>query len=139
MSMMRHWRRLGLDSILRETYSRDIGLSGLSAGCICWFSWGHSDSMAFCQPERWQYIRVRGLGLLGALCCPHFGGDTEGVKREEAFRQMVRKHKDVGIAIENYRAIAIVDDAYRVINSCAAAGAHKLFNRGGQVLASRLE
>ncbi len=47
LMMMRRWRRLGVDKILETAYNRDIVLTGLSAGCICWFSWGHSDSMAF--------------------------------------------------------------------------------------------
>lgn len=45
--MMKIWRRLGLDKILAEAASRGIILSGLSAGAICWFKFGHSDSRSF--------------------------------------------------------------------------------------------
>ena len=139
LKMLRRWRRLGVDSILRDAYARGIVLSGLSAGCICWFSWGHSDSMAFYHPESWRYVRVRGLGLVAALCCPHFDTDTAGVKREEDFRQMARKYSDVGIAIDNNCAIEVVDDTYRVITSRADAGAYKLFKRSGDLSFKRLE
>ena len=139
LKMMRRWRWLGVDGILRDAYSRGIVLSGLSAGCICWFNWGHSDSMAFYHPERWRYIRVRGMGLVGALCCPHFDSDMAGVKRKEDFQQMVRKHSDVGIGIDNNCAVEVVDDTYRVITSQAAAGAYKLLNRSEEVLAQRLD
>ena len=139
LKMMRRWRRLGVDRILRDAYGRGIVLSGLSAGCICWFSWGHSDSMAFYHPESWRYVRVKGMGLVDALCCPHFDSDTAGVKREEDFRQMVRKHSDVAVAIDNNCAVEVVDDTYRVITSRAAAGAYKLLNRRGELLVKRIE
>ena len=139
LKMMRRWRRLGVDSILRDAYGRGIVLSGLSAGCICWFSWGHSDSMAFYHPESWSYIRVKGMGLVDALCCPHFDSDTAGVKREGDFRQMVRKHSDVAIAIDNNCAIEVVDDTYRVITSRAGAGAYKLLNRRVDLSVKRIE
>ena len=139
LKMMRRWRRLGVDSILRDAYGRGIVLSGLSAGCICWFSWGHSDSMAFYHPESWSYIRVKGMGFVDALCCPHFDSDTAGVKREGDFRQMVRKHSDVAVAIDNNCAIEVVDDTYRVITSRAGAGAYKLLNRRGDLSVKRIE
>ena len=139
LKMMRRWRRLGVDRILRDAYGRGIVLSGLSAGCICWFSWGHSDSMAFYHPESWRYVRVKGMGLVDALCCPHFDSDTAGVKREEDFRQMVRKHPDVAVAIDNNCAVEVVDDTYRVITSRAAVGAYKLLNRRGELSVKRIE
>ncbi len=45
--MMRVWRRLGVDQLLRAAYHDGIVLAGISAGAICWFASGHSDSMSF--------------------------------------------------------------------------------------------
>src|SRR5580692_2484004 len=42
--MMRLWRRLGIDKLLKSAYERGTVLSGISAGSICWFDSGHSDS-----------------------------------------------------------------------------------------------
>ena len=64
LKMMRRWRRLGVDVLLRQAYDRGIVLSGVSAGAICWFRYGHSDSMSFYRPEAWSYIRVEGVGLV---------------------------------------------------------------------------
>ena len=137
LKMMRRWRRLGVDRVLAEAYRRGVVLSGLSAGCICWFSWGHSDSMSFYRPDNWHYIRVRGMGLIDALGCPHFDSETGG-ERRQAFRQMVRKHSDVGIAIDDNCAIEVVDDTYRVITSQPGAGAYKILNRGGELTVERI-
>ena len=114
-------------------------LAGLSAGCICWFSWGHSDSMAFYQPESWQYVRVKGMGLVDALGCPHYDSETAGVRREDDFQAMVRRHSDVGIAIDDRCALEVVDGAYRVITSRAAAGAYTLTKRRGGLAIRRIE
>ena len=137
--MMRRWRKLGVDRVLEEAYRRGIVLSGLSAGCICWFSWGHSDSMAIYHPESWRYIRLRGMGLIDALGCPHYDEATDGVRRDEHFQQMVRKRSGLGVAIEDNCALEVVDDTYMVTTSKAGAGAYRLLGRGGELSVQRIE
>ena len=133
LMMMRRWRRLGVDRILEEAYARGIVLSGLSAGCICWYSWGHSDSMSFYHPDDWSYVRVRGMGLVDALACPHYDSATAGMPRRDDFRAMMRRHSDVGIAIDDCCALEIVDDTYRVITSREGAGAYRLTKHRGRI------
>src|SRR5580692_2237924 len=72
LQMMRIWRRLGVDELLLSAYQNGTVLSGISAGAICWFDSGHSDSMSFYNPEKWEYIKVRGLGLIHGVMCPHY-------------------------------------------------------------------
>ena len=139
LKMMRRWRTLGVDIVLREAYEKGTVLSGLSAGCICWFSWGHSDSMRFYRPEKWRYIRVRGMGLINALCCPHYDGDTAGVGRGLDFQRMVLRHSDIAVAIDDGCALEDVDDTYRVLSSQADAGAYRLTKRGREVLVERIQ
>eukprot|EP01047_Picozoa_sp_COSAG01_P078742 COSAG01_NODE_14668_length_1423_cov_2.196375_2_plen_109_part_00 len=38
------WKRLGVDTMLREASERGAVMVGGSAGAICWFDGGHSDS-----------------------------------------------------------------------------------------------
>ena len=66
LKMMRRWRKLGVDHMLQTAYANGIVLAGVSAGAICWFSYGHSDSMAFYHPDDWGYVKVKGLGLIEA-------------------------------------------------------------------------
>src|ERR1700691_1480775 len=47
LMMMRLWRRLGVDRLLRRAYATGTVLCGISAGSICWFDSGHSDSMSY--------------------------------------------------------------------------------------------
>jgi dipeptidase E len=87
--MMRLWRRLGVDKLLKAAYDNGTVLAGVSAGSICWFDSGHSDSMSFYHPQKWQYINVRGLGFLKGVHCPHYNSMMRGVPRRRHFRDMI--------------------------------------------------
>ena len=134
LKMMRRWRRLGVDTILKAAYEGGTVLAGVSAGAICWFSYGHSDSMSFSSPDDWRYICVKGMGLIDATACPHYDGDTAGVKRRDEFHEMVKRRRDVGIAIDNHCALEVVDGRYRVITSRAGAGAYRVHYRRGEAI-----
>jgi len=139
LAMMRLWRRLGVDRLLRSAYEKGIVLSGISAGAICWFDSGHSDSMSFYDPENWRYISVQGLGLIRGTLCPHYNGRTRGVPRRIDFQQMIRKIGGIGIAIENNCALEFIDGRfYRVIGSKANARAYRLRKSGGIVVEEQI-
>src|SRR5579862_3576329 len=72
LQMMRIWRRLGVDKLLLAAYKKGTVLAGVSAGSICWFDSGHSDSMSFYDPHKWKYVNVKGLGLIQGIHCPHY-------------------------------------------------------------------
>ncbi len=137
--MMRVWRRLGVDTLLISAYEQGTVLSGISAGSICWFESGHSDSMSFYHPQKWNYINVRGLGLVKGIHCPHYNGMTRGIPRRKHFREMVRKTGGMGIAIENNCAIEFIDGGfYRVISSKSYSKAYKVYKSGGEVVAEQI-
>lgn len=137
--MLRLWRRLGVDKILRLAYENGTVLSGISAGAICWFDSGHSDSMSFSSPRNWKYINVRGLGLLSGIHCPHYSSMTRGIPRRKHFREMIRKTGGLGIAIENNCAIEFLDGRfYRVISSKNYARAYKVYRNGADVIAEQI-
>ena len=132
LKMMRRWRRLGVDRLLREAYAARTVLCGTSAGAICWFDRGHSDSMSFYRPDRWDYIAVTGMGLLPGLACPHYDGDTAGVPRRAHFHEMLARKGGPGLAIDNDCAVAFGGDGYRVIPAAAGAAAYALMAQRGR-------
>jgi len=134
LRMMRRWRFLGIDKMLRQAYNKGVVLSGLSAGGICWFESGHSDSMSFYDPKHWDYIKVKGLGLIKGIHCPHFNGATRGKAREKSFREFMKKYSSMGITLDNCCALEIVDDGYRIISSKKNAGAYRVFKKKGKVM-----
>ena len=138
LKMMRRWRLLGVDELLRYAFDRGAVLCGVSAGAICWFERGHSDSMSFYSPDDWSYIAVTGMGLLKGLACPHYNGDTGGVPRRLDFHDMLKRKGGDGLAIDNDCAVAFTSDGYRVLTANSSSGTYSLYIRRGEVIERRL-
>lgn len=139
LKMMRLWRRLGVNKLLKKAWQKGTIMCGLSAGSICWFEYGHSDSMSFYNPDDWNYIRVKGLGFLKGTACPHFDGQTLGVKRKKHFQDMMKKVGGLGIGINNYCAVEYRDGKETVLRSKASGEAYILRKKGKQIIAESHE
>ncbi|MEX2570176.1 MAG: Type 1 glutamine amidotransferase-like domain-containing protein [Gemmatimonadota bacterium] len=61
------WRAQGIDAVLREAWDRGIVLGGASAGSLCWFEEGTTDS----RPRR--LTKVECLGFLNGSHSPAGG------------------------------------------------------------------
>jgi dipeptidase E len=139
LQMIRIWKKMGVDRVLQAAYEKGIVLCGISAGSICWFESGHSDSMSFYHPDNWKYMNVRGLGFLKGIHCPHYDGETLGIPRKQSFQDMISKIGGLGIAIDNNCAIEFIDGTYRVITSKPRAGAYRVYKEKGKVVSKKIE
>ena len=72
-SMLAVWKDWGLDLILKEAYEKGVIMCGVSAGAICWFEEGVTDSWS----EDLKVIDC--LGFVKGVCCPHY--DEEPLRR----------------------------------------------------------
>ena len=119
--MMKVWEEYGVDKALIKAYKSGKVLSGLSAGSICWFIAGHSDSEFIEGIEKPKPIWVKGLGIIPYLHCPHYD-EPERV----GFDDFYSGHLTNAIAIENQ--VAVVWDNYKmyVIKSNPNKNAYKL-------------
>jgi dipeptidase E len=66
LNMIAIWKAQGIDTVLRKAYDKGIILAGGSAGSLCWFQGGYSDS----RPVALSI--VNGLGFLPYSHCPHY-------------------------------------------------------------------
>ncbi len=66
-NMLAVWRVHGFDGLLREAWEQGIVLTGWSAGMICWFEAGVTDSFG---PQ--LAAMPDGLGFLPGSACPHY-------------------------------------------------------------------
>lgn len=131
LRMMNTWKKKGVDKMLEQAFKKDIVLSGLSAGSICWFSYGNSDSRKFTSGSD-KLIKVSGLGFIDALHCPHF--DVEPTRQND-LKRMMKTTPKVAIVLDNCAALEIIDDQYRIIVSKPDAKARKAYwERGEYVL-----
>lgn len=130
LMMMRRWRFLGVDKLLLKASKEGKVLAGTSAGAICWFQYGHSDSEFYYHPDNWDWIRVKCLGLLPFTACPHCL--KEG--RMEHFIRMMKRNGGTGIALDDCTAIEIVGDQYRILRSKEGAQAFLVSKYDGKVV-----
>lgn len=125
-SLLSVWKGWGLGPIFRRACEAGTLLSGISAGAICWFDWGVTDSAA----------NVLGplscLGLVSGSCCPHYSTEAE---RKPTFERMVGNGEIVpGFAIDDGAALHFIDgvakrvvsardraDVYRVVRTTSGA------------------
>ena len=63
------WKAQGIDVVLREAYARGIVLGGASAGSLCWFEEGTTDS----RPKELSIVKC--LGFLKGSHSPHYDGE----------------------------------------------------------------
>jgi len=137
LKMMKRWRFLGVDKILKEAYKKGIMLSGISAGGICWFDAGCSDSMSFYH-KNYSYIKVKGLGLLKGIHCPHFNEDKRGIERKKAFLNLIEKQSAIGIALDNHCAIEFVNDKYKVLSLKKGRKAFRIFKKDKKMITEEI-
>ena len=94
-SMLAVWREWGLPEVLKRAYDSGIVLGGQSAGAICWFEQGVTDSWA----DRLRPLDC--LGFLSGSCCPHYDGEAE---RRPAYHTLMQSGQvKPGYAIEDAR------------------------------------
>lgn len=111
LMMIKKWKHLGVDLLLKEAYATGKILCGVSAGSICWFDYGVSDSMQFYEENSNKYIRVSGLGFLKGVNCPHFGSELwDKGHRTAGMKEIMKRTKGVCYAIPDGAALVFKND-----------------------------
>jgi dipeptidase E len=92
-SMLAVWREWEIPAILQEASENGIILTGSSAGGICWFEQGNTDSWA----DRLEPLDC--LGWLPGSCCPHYDNNSDA--RQETYKQQIKdKQIKPGLALD---------------------------------------
>lgn len=94
------WRMHGFDKVLRQAWEQDVLLTGYSAGAICWFEAGVTDSFG----PQLEGMRD-GLGFLAGSACPHY--DAEELRRP-VYRELVAEAFPAGYAADDDAALLFV-------------------------------
>ena len=83
LNMLGIWNAQGIDNILAKALKNEIILAGGSAGSICWFQNGISDS----RPVNLSI--VNGLGFLPFSNCPHYAQES----KRDLYHHMIKEGK----------------------------------------------
>lgn len=99
------WQAQGIDVILRKAWDKGIVLGGASAGSICWFEEGTTDS----RPK--ELTVVKGLGFLKGSHCPHY--DREKDRRPLYQKLIASGELKPGYACDNDAGLYFENDAVK--------------------------
>jgi peptidase E len=99
-NMLAVWRAHGFDAILREAWQQGVVLAGSSAGMICWFEAGVTDSFG----PQLEGMRD-GLGFLAGSACPHY---DEEERRRPVYQELVANGFPAGVAADDAAALHYV-------------------------------
>jgi len=125
------WRAQGIDEILREAWDRGIVLGGASAGSLCWFEEGTTDS----RPQ--EVGKIECLGFLRGSHSPHY--DAEAVRRPTYQRLIASGELKPGYACDNDAGIYFVDnEVSRVVKTREEASVFYVAMEGGQIVETEL-
>ena len=130
-SLLAVWREWSLDTYLRKAWARGVVLGGASAGSICWFEQGVTDSIAG------PLTALDCLGFLPGSNCPHY--DSERLRRP-AYQKFVAGGKIIeGVAADDGAALHYVDGKLlRAVASRPRAKAYRVTKSGRRAIEAAL-
>jgi dipeptidase E len=129
-NMLAIWRVHGFDALLREAWEAGVVLAGASAGMICWFEAGVTDSFG---PE---LAPLACLGFLPGSACPHYDGEE---RRRPVYRALVDGGFPAGYAADDGVGLRFVGrELAEVVTTREGATAYRLEAGSETPLAPRL-
>jgi peptidase E len=127
-SMLSVWRAHHVDQVLRELWERGGVLCGVSAGGMCWFEGGVTDSIG---PELGAL--TDGLGVLAGSFCPHL--DSEPGRRGVFHRLVADGMLPGGYALDDGVALRFAgSELVEVVSERPGASAFKVESVEGRVV-----
>ena len=101
-SMLAVWKEWGLDLILKKAYEQGILMSGVSAGAICWFEAGLTDSWAS------ELKMMECMNFIPGSCAPHY--DEEPERRPATKKFLEDQSISFMYGIEGGAALHFIDE-----------------------------
>ncbi|SHF22569.1 Peptidase E [Seinonella peptonophila] len=125
------WKDWKIDELLRRAYQKGAILTGLSAGSICWFEQGVTDSF----PGKLSSLEC--LGLLKGSNCPHYDGEKE---RRPSYHKLIENGEMTdGYAADDGVALHYINESlHRVVSSRENAKAYSVKKEEGSVVESEV-
>jgi peptidase E len=126
------WKAQGIDVVLKEAWDRGIVLGGASAGSLCWFEEGTTDS----RPKELSIVKC--LGFLKGSHSPHY--DREPGRRPLYQKLIGSGEMKPGYACDNDAGIYFEDnEVKRVVHTRAEAKVYHVSVVGGRVTEKLME
>jgi len=126
LNMLAIWKAQGIDTVLRKAYDKGIILGGGSAGSLCWFTGGFTDS----RPQKLSLVQC--LGFISNSHCPHYHSEPT---RKPLYQDAILTGKlQPGYACDDRAGILFEDEKYiRSVASDKESHTYFLSVAGGKI------
>ncbi|WP_299607302.1 peptidase E [uncultured Aquimarina sp.] len=131
LNMLAIWRAQKIDTALRKAYEKGIVMAGGSAGSLCWFNAGTTDS----RPK--ELTIVKGLGFLNYSHCPHY--HSEKSRKPLYHKNILDKKLTNGYACDNRSGILFING--KVKNSVSLDSksfSYYVYEENGKIIEEKL-
>jgi len=132
LNMLAIWKTQEIDLALKKAYDEGIILAGGSAGSLCWFNAGTTDS----RPK--ELTIVEGLGFLDYSHCPHYHS-------EEARKPLYHENISKGLLADGYACddkagiLFINGKAEKALSLNDENSSYYVFKKEGKVIEEKLD
>lgn len=104
LNMIAVWKAQGIDTVLRKAYDKGIILCGGSAGSLCWFEGGTTDS----RPQNLSIVHC--MGFIQTSHCPHY--HSELMRKPLYFENILKGKLSPGYAIDDKAGVVFENEKY---------------------------
>lgn len=132
LNMIAIWKAQGIDTVLKKALKKGIVLAGGSAGSLCWFDNGTTDSRPI------ELSVVEGLGFLPYSHCPHY--DSEEYRRPLYHKNIENGIFKSGYAMDNNAGIIFKNGIpFKVVSIDEKSNCYFVSLKEGKVIEEKLE
>ena len=130
LNMLAVWRAQGVDALLRKAWEKGTVLAGESAGMICWFQQGVTDS----RPGALSALSC--LGWLSGSACPHYNNP----QRRPAYHELISRGEiGAGLACDDGAGFLFEGTRLEGVYALSEkAAAYRVRSEGGGIQEERL-
>lgn len=102
LNMLAIWKAQGIDLLLKQAYEGGCVMAGGSAGSLCWFNAGTTDS----RPK--ELSIVKGMSFINRSHCPHY--NSEKSRRPLYHKNILEGNLTEGYACDDQSAIHFINE-----------------------------
>ncbi len=129
-NLMTLWKEWGLDKILLEAYQKGVVLGGLSAGGLCWFEEGVTDSIPG------SLSKLSCMNIIAGSFCPHYDGEKD---RRPAYHELIKNGLKAGYACDDSSGLYFENEQLiEAVSSVETASAYKVYLQNDLVKEEKL-
>lgn len=132
LNMLAIWKAQGIDTELKKAYDNGVVMAGGSAGSLCWFNAGTTDS----RPK--ELSIVEGMAFIDKSHCPHYNSETS--RRPLYHNNILSGKLTDGYACDDRSAIHFINEqVHTSVSLDEQNNSYYVYMANGNIVEERLD